>query len=120
MFKLCCIYEVSLFGILLLLACLPPCLYICPSFQQLCNEYHRANLNREVKREQSVLSDKEKGEIPGNESQSSLYQDISLDILELRGGQWPRVKDGLTEVCGWSRSGLDKYCDHWPSSYKYL
>jgi len=31
---------------------------------------------------------------------------------------WPRVKYGLTEVCGWSRTGLDKSCDHWPSSYK--
>lgn len=25
---------------------------------------------------------------------------------------WPRVKYGLTEVCGWSRTHLEKSCDH--------
>lgn len=33
---------------------------------------------------------------------------------------WLKVKYGLTEVCGWLRTGLDKSCDHWPSSCKYL
>lgn len=31
----------------------------------------------------------------------------------------PGVKDGLTEVGGWSRIG-DKSCDHWPPSCKLL